>query len=241
VWAPKKNIVFVAWMKTFTPVYTTRVSPPPLVAMSRSTTSRNEAALRRTSSLASHLLAAAAPAVDPATFLRRSPTSSSPSSFSTLSCSPPSDATRSDGESGGTVPDTSGVGTPDAWIALVGAQLGPGSWIAVDQARVDAFAECTLDHQWIHKAGSETIFGGPIAHGLLSLSLLPALMHGRDRRTVRDPCHRDKAVSSQLDILSLVCLLSLLAPTALRSPRRWAQGWARCYHTDLSPRCLADG
>jgi hypothetical protein len=35
-----------------------------------------------------------------------------------------------------------------------------------------------MDHQWIHKAGAETSFGGPIAHGLLSLSLLPALMEG---------------------------------------------------------------
>lgn len=68
--------------------------------------------------------------------------------------------------------------TPEAWASMVGAHLGPGQWITLDQSKVDAFAECTSDHQWIHKAGAETPFGGPIAHGLLSLSLLPALMKG---------------------------------------------------------------
>ena len=47
--------------------------------------------------------------------------------------------------------------------------------MVVDQARVDAFAECTEDHQWIHRAGAATPFGGPIAHGFLTLSLLPSL------------------------------------------------------------------
>ena len=67
--------------------------------------------------------------------------------------------------------------------AAVGAQLGPTDWVAVEQSRVDAFADATGDHQWIHvdveraKAGP---FGGTIAHGYLTLSLcslfLPQLM-----------------------------------------------------------------
>lgn len=67
------------------------------------------------------------------------------------------------------------VSSPEDWSAMVGATLGPGEWRTVDQSRVDAFAECTEDHQWIHRAGARTQFGGPVAHGMLSLSLLPAL------------------------------------------------------------------
>ena len=57
-----------------------------------------------------------------------------------------------------------------------GDTFGPSSWIEVPQSKIDAFAEATGDHQWIHvdveraKAGP---FGGPIAHGFLTLSLLP--------------------------------------------------------------------
>ena len=60
--------------------------------------------------------------------------------------------------------------------ALIGQPLGHSDWITVDQHRVNAFAEATEDRQWIHvdperaKAGP---FGGPIAHGFLTLSLIP--------------------------------------------------------------------
>jgi len=60
--------------------------------------------------------------------------------------------------------------------AFVGQPLGHSDWITVDQARVNAFAEATEDRQWIHtdparaQAGP---FGGPIAHGFLTLSLIP--------------------------------------------------------------------
>jgi len=59
----------------------------------------------------------------------------------------------------------------------VGAELGVTNWVALDQPRIQAFAECTGDQQWIHtdveRAKKESPFGGPIAHGLLTLSLLP--------------------------------------------------------------------
>ena len=61
----------------------------------------------------------------------------------------------------------------------VGEHIGVGDWLLVDQARVDAFADATIDHQWIHRAGPEADagpFGGPIAHGFLTLSLLPHLL-----------------------------------------------------------------
>ncbi len=62
---------------------------------------------------------------------------------------------------------------------LVGDELGVSDWLLVDQALVDSFAHATHDHQFIHvdpeRAVAETPFGGTIAHGLLTLSLLPHL------------------------------------------------------------------
>ena len=59
--------------------------------------------------------------------------------------------------------------------AAVGTHLGHSSWITVTQEQVDTFAEATGDHQWIHvdpeRAAAESPFGGPIAHGYLTLSL----------------------------------------------------------------------
>jgi acyl dehydratase len=59
--------------------------------------------------------------------------------------------------------------------AAVGRHLGWSDWLTIDQARVDLFAEATGDHQWIHvdpeRAARESPFGGPIAHGYLTLAL----------------------------------------------------------------------
>jgi acyl dehydratase len=59
---------------------------------------------------------------------------------------------------------------------FVGRELGTSDWVAVDQARIDQFAACTGDRQWIHvdveRARRESPFGGPIAHGYLTLSLV---------------------------------------------------------------------
>jgi acyl dehydratase len=61
----------------------------------------------------------------------------------------------------------------------VGSQLGVSRWLLVDQQRIDRFAECTGDHQWIHvdvdRAKRESPFRGPVAHGYLSLSLVGSL------------------------------------------------------------------
>jgi acyl dehydratase len=57
----------------------------------------------------------------------------------------------------------------------VGTEIGLSSWLTVDQPRIDAFAEATEDRQFIHTdpaAAAQTPFGGTIAHGFLSLSLL---------------------------------------------------------------------
>jgi acyl dehydratase len=60
--------------------------------------------------------------------------------------------------------------------AAVGVELGPTDWLRIDQARVDGFAEATEDRQWIHvdpERAAEGPFGTTIAHGYLSLSLIP--------------------------------------------------------------------
>jgi acyl dehydratase len=62
---------------------------------------------------------------------------------------------------------------------FVGKELGVSDWVAVDQQRIDDFAACTGDNQWIHvdveRATRESPFGGTIAHGYLTLSLLPIM------------------------------------------------------------------
>lgn len=63
--------------------------------------------------------------------------------------------------------------------ALVGTELGVSDWMEIDQKRVNDFADVTGDHQWIHvdveRAKAESPYKAPIAHGFLTLSLIPAL------------------------------------------------------------------
>ena len=63
--------------------------------------------------------------------------------------------------------------------SLVGSELGVSDWMQIDQQRINDFAEVTGDHQWIHvdveRAKAESPYGTPIAHGFLTLSLIPAL------------------------------------------------------------------
>jgi acyl dehydratase len=66
----------------------------------------------------------------------------------------------------------------DELTALIGRELGPTEWHGVTQERVNAFADATGDHQWIHvdpERAASSPLGGTIAHGLYSLSLGPAL------------------------------------------------------------------
>src|SRR5437867_10745072 len=68
---------------------------------------------------------------------------------------------------------------PKDLLKLVGRELGPSEWVTVDQAMIDKFAEATGDHQWIHvdveRAKDEMPGGKTIAHGYLTLSLVPRL------------------------------------------------------------------
>ena len=71
--------------------------------------------------------------------------------------------------------------------ALVGQEVAVSDWVEISQERVNQFAEATGDHQWIHldveRCKRESPFGGPIAHGFLTLSLLPMLMQNSVRMT----------------------------------------------------------
>ena len=64
----------------------------------------------------------------------------------------------------------------DEYIKMVGTEIGVSSWHLVDQKRIDAFADITEDHQFIHvdpgRAVRETPFGSTVAHGFLTVSLL---------------------------------------------------------------------
>lgn len=68
----------------------------------------------------------------------------------------------------------------DALRALVGTELGRSRWFAIGQDRIATFADATDDHQWIHldpdRAARESPFGGTVAHGFLTLSLLPSML-----------------------------------------------------------------
>uniref|UniRef100_E6Q631 Putative NodN (Nodulation factor N) (Modular protein) n=1 Tax=mine drainage metagenome TaxID=410659 RepID=E6Q631_9ZZZZ len=64
--------------------------------------------------------------------------------------------------------------------ALEGSELVSAPWLRIDQRRIDAFAACTDDRQWIHVdpvRAATSLYGGTIAHGYLVLSLVPALWH----------------------------------------------------------------
>jgi acyl dehydratase len=66
-------------------------------------------------------------------------------------------------------------------LDAIGTKFEPGEWITIDQDRINTFADCTDDHQFIHvdeEAAKNTPFGGTIAHGFLTLSLLSKMAEG---------------------------------------------------------------
>ena len=71
------------------------------------------------------------------------------------------------------------INSYEEFAAHLGQKLGESEWLTVDQERINKFADATLDHQWIHvdveRAKSESPYKSTIAHGYLTLSLLPYL------------------------------------------------------------------
>ena len=73
------------------------------------------------------------------------------------------------------------VVSKDELLTMVGTNLGTSEWFTIDQDRINAFADITIDHQFIHvdeEQAAKTPLGGTIAHGYLTLSLLPGLTAG---------------------------------------------------------------
>jgi acyl dehydratase len=73
------------------------------------------------------------------------------------------------------------VATIEEIESRVGSEIGVSDWILIDQARIDAFADVTEDHQFIHvdpEAAKKTPFRGTVAHGFLTLSLLSRMAEG---------------------------------------------------------------
>ncbi|WP_297833519.1 MaoC family dehydratase [Pseudomonas sp.] len=68
----------------------------------------------------------------------------------------------------------------DALVKSVGQEVAVSAWVEVEQHAIDQFADATGDHQWIHvdpeRAKRESPFGAPVAHGFLTVSLIPALL-----------------------------------------------------------------
>lgn len=104
----------------------------------------------------------------------------------------------------------------------VGQELGTSSWITLDQQRIDEFAHCTLDKQWIHvdveRAAKEGPFGGTVAHGYLTLALLApttmevmlgkvavssALNYGLEKVRFLAPVRAGKRVRNHIKILAV--------------------------------------
>ena len=103
----------------------------------------------------------------------------------------------------------------------VGKELGVSNWLTIDQERINQFADCTGDHQWIHvdveRAQRESPFGTTIAHGYLTLSLLAsskmkvdvaftgisrALNYGLDRVRFMSPVKVGSRIRKRIELLS---------------------------------------
>ena len=106
-------------------------------------------------------------------------------------------------------------------IEYVGQEIGSSDWFEVDQDRIDMFADATLDHQFIHideAAAAQTPFGGTIAHGFLTLSLMTKLCsensvypegivmgvnYGLDKVRFLNPVRAGKRVRAHTEIMSV--------------------------------------
>src|SRR5436189_3341488 len=111
---------------------------------------------------------------------------------------------------------------PKDLLPLVGRELGPSEWITVDQPTIDKFADATGDHQWIHvdveRAKREMPGGKTVAHGYLTLSLVP-----RMAATLLEVTKRSRGInygSNKVRFISPV-------PAGARAPPRPADGRAR--------------
>ena len=138
--------------------------------------------------------------------------------------------------------------TPAALLAAGGERFGPTEWVAIEQDRIDLFAQATDDHQWIHvdpeRARRESPYGSTIAHGYLTLSLLPHLIdsclridgvgmvinYGLDRVRLPAPVLAGQRVRARL-------VLDRLEPVAGGVQAHWS-ATVELEHGD-KPACIA--
>ena len=110
------------------------------------------------------------------------------------------------------------VETVDELRGLVGQELGVGPWVEITQERVNTFADATGDHQFIHvdpERAATTPFGGTIAHGYLTLAMLPML--GRDREGIRVNLKQKMLVNYGMNRVRFVTPVKVGARIRLRS------------------------
>jgi len=112
--------------------------------------------------------------------------------------------------------------TPADLARRIGEEIGVSSWITLDQQRIDEFARCTGDDQWIHvdieRAARESPFGGTVAHGFLTLSLIAptgfevlysslvakqALNYGIEKLRFLAPVRAGKRVRNRIKIVAV--------------------------------------
>jgi len=105
---------------------------------------------------------------------------------------------------------------------FIGRELGVSDWLTIDQDRINRFADCTDDHQWIHvdteRAKRESPWGSTIAHSDLTLSMLPALLfkmgviptdvsqainYGLDKLRFIAPVKAGKRIRNRVTLLSV--------------------------------------
>jgi acyl dehydratase len=114
---------------------------------------------------------------------------------------------------------------PSALVAAVGEELGPTPWLAVDQSRIDTFADATGDHQWIHvdvQRSREGPFGTTIAHGYLTLALFSAFLP--DLFVVRRSTMSLNVGLNRVRFLAPVCQGSRLRAAATLQSAEWRSG-----------------
>ncbi len=106
-------------------------------------------------------------------------------------------------------------------LNTVGTRFEPGPWVEIDQARINSFADCTEDHQFIHideEKARQTPFGGTIAHGFLTLSMLVKMVeevgvkpenvvmginYGFDKIRFLAPVRAGKRVRANVEVLDV--------------------------------------
>lgn len=108
------------------------------------------------------------------------------------------------------------VATPDDMVALVGTEIGVSDWVTVDQPMINAFAEVTADHQWIHvdvaRAAREMPDGKTIAHGYLILALIPRLIN-----SLYEVRNRKRSINYGLDRVRFIAPVPVGSRVRLRT------------------------